>query len=101
MMHASSTQPSAGDHALPLGLLTEEDTFTNENDSDFGAQLTYTTSHPPMGMLQRTSTMPAAYENTLHSYASGRNGVEDHSSVATRGRKAIEAAFAAGLAVGK
>lgn len=52
---------SSNDHgALPLGLLAEE--ADTESESELGPALTQTTSHPPIGSLQRTSTYPSTYE---------------------------------------
>nr|POE99499.1 uncharacterized protein pb7e8.02 [Quercus suber] len=93
------TQPGAADHALPLGLLAEEDADVEETDSDFGVQLTHTTSHPPIGTLQRTATLPMAYDPGSQGYGHNRHESGDFSAVSSTGRRGIEAAFAAGLAV--
>lgn len=60
--------------ALPLGLLAEEvdtDPDSDSGDGD-GERLTQTTSHPPIGALQRMSTYPAPYHDL--SFSNGRNG---------------------------
>lgn len=59
-LHGAAAGPAAG-AALPLGLLAEEDVDT-DTESDIGSRLTHTTSHPPIGSLMRTSTLPAAYD---------------------------------------
>lgn len=62
-LQALGTRPSSNEHApvLPLGLLTEEEVDT-ETESELGGALTQTTSHPPIGTLQRTSTYPSTYD---------------------------------------
>lgn len=57
--------------ALPLGLLAEEDVDT-DTESDMGSRLTHTTSHPPIGSLMRTATLPASYD-TMHSANGNRD----------------------------
>ncbi|KAK3684598.1 hypothetical protein LTR37_020129 [Vermiconidia calcicola] len=54
---------NGSDHAtvLPLGLLAEE--VDTELESELGGGLTHTTSHPPIGSLQRTSTYPSTYDS--------------------------------------
>jgi hypothetical protein len=49
---ASSGQPST----LPLALLSEE--ADTDTESDSGHRLTHTLSHPPIGSLVRTTTLP-------------------------------------------
>lgn len=66
---------AGGGPALPLGLLAEE--VDTESEPDEGNKLTHTTSHPPIGSLMRTATLPAHYD---HSGASnGRDHLGDHS----------------------
>lgn len=52
---------AAGHTALPLGLLAEE--VDTESESDAGTRLTHTTSHPPMGSLMRTATLPPSFDH--------------------------------------
>ena len=52
---------AAGHTALPLGLLAEE--VDTESESDVGTRLTHTTSHPPMGSLMRTATLPPSFDH--------------------------------------
>lgn len=90
----SSAHSNAGGHAaaLPLGLLAEE--VDTESESDMGAQLTHTTSHPPIGSLLRTATLPPTFEP---SYRNGREYGDDQSPVHSsllRGRTFDESAFA-------
>lgn len=70
--------PSAGGGgggpALPLGLLAEE--VDTESESDVGSRLTHTTSHPPIGSLMRTATLPASYDLGA---SNGRDHLSDHS----------------------
>lgn len=90
---ALSSQP---DHApaLPLGLLAEE--VDTESESELGAGLTQTTSHPPIGTLHRTATFPATY----NSYYGASNGKEHGEEAAggeqgaSRGDRRFEGAFA-------
>lgn len=59
---------------MPLGLLAEE--VDTESEPDEGSKLTHTTSHPPIGSLMRTATLPAHYD---HSGAgNGREHLGDH-----------------------
>ncbi|GIZ42965.1 hypothetical protein CKM354_000621200 [Cercospora kikuchii] len=59
--NVSSTQQ--GNHAaLPLGLLAEEEADT-ESESELGTRLTHTTSHPPIGSLMRTATLPPTFDH--------------------------------------
>lgn len=67
----ASAGPAAG-AALPLGLLAEEDVDT-DTESDVGSRLTHTTSHPPIGSLMRTATLPAAYGTMQGANAIGRD----------------------------
>jgi hypothetical protein len=87
------------DHTvLPLGLLAEE--VDTESESELGGALTHTTSHPPIGTLQRTSTFPSTYE----SFYSATNGKEASQAAGgaqgLRGDHRLEAAFAH-LSLGK
>nr|POE62822.1 uncharacterized protein pb7e8.02 [Quercus suber] len=99
MQASLGTQLGTVDHALPLGLLAEEDVDVEETDSDFGVQLTHTISHPPIGTLQRTATMPTSYEHYPHGYNNNMRDSNDLGAVSTAGRRGIEAAFSAGLAL--
>ncbi|EME83249.1 uncharacterized protein MYCFIDRAFT_196582 [Pseudocercospora fijiensis CIRAD86] len=89
----SSAHSNAGGHAapLPLGLLAEE--ADTESESETGAQLTHTTSHPPMGSLMRTATLPPTFEP---SHRNGREYGDNQSPMQSgllRG-KTFESAFA-------
>lgn len=44
---------------LPLGLLTEE--ADTDSEPELGSNLTQTTSHPPIGSLMRTTTLPTGF----------------------------------------
>lgn len=75
-------QTSGGSHsgagggpALPLGLLAEE--VDTESEPDEGSKLTHTTSHPPIGSLMRTATLPAHYDHP--GVGNGREHLGDHS----------------------
>lgn len=64
--------------ALPLGLLAEEDVDT-DTESDVGSRLMHTTSHPPIGSLMRTTTMPASYSTMQGANARGDRSAAPHS----------------------
>ena len=98
---ASNTLAGANNQAsvLPLGLLTEE--VDTETDSELGGGISHTTSHPPIGTLQRTTTFPSTYD----AYYSGNNprdypvaGGGAHGGL--KGDRRIDAAFA-NLSLGK
>lgn len=55
--HAGAT----GHASLPLGLLAEE--VDTESESEVGTRLTHTLSHPPMGTLMRTATLPPSFDH--------------------------------------
>ena len=91
----SGTHPSSNDHAqvLPLGLLAEE--VDTETDSELGGALTHTASQPPIGTLQRISTLPSTYE----SFYAGRSSKEPGEASAgaqpgSRGDQKFEGSFA-------
>ncbi|EME46090.1 hypothetical protein DOTSEDRAFT_70175 [Dothistroma septosporum NZE10] len=86
--HASAAGQVA---ALPLGLLAEE--ADTESESELGSRLTHTTSHPPIGSLLRTATLPATYAHA----GNGRDYDEDQSPPPQTGilrGKTFESAFA-------
>ena len=94
--HPNSNDPTS---KLPLGLLTEE--VDTESESEFGGGLTHTTSHPPIGALQRTSTYPSTYD----AYYNGINGKESGDPIGgtqagSRADRKFESAFA-NLALGE
>jgi hypothetical protein len=81
------------DHTvLPLGLLAEE--ADTDSESELGGGLTHTTSHPPIGTLQRTLTLPATYAS-FYGGSGGREGVQTTggSQVDPGGDRRFEAAF--------
>lgn len=72
---AAAHPTAGGGPALPLGLLAEE--VDTESESDVGSRLTHTTSHPPIGSLMRTATLPAHYDHPGAS--NGRDQFDSHS----------------------
>ncbi|KXT05762.1 hypothetical protein AC578_1063 [Pseudocercospora eumusae] len=89
----SSAHSNAGGHAapLPLGLLAEE--ADTESESDMGAQLTHTTSHP-IASLMRTATLPPTFEP---SHRNGREYGDNNQDAVQSGLlrgKTFESAFA-------
>lgn len=90
----SGPHANPGGHAaaLPLGLLAEE--VDTESESDIGSRLTHTTSHPPIGALLRTATLPTTFDHG-HGSSSGRDYSGDQSPQLglLRGRT-FEASFA-------
>ena len=82
---ASGVRPGSSEQnaMLSLGLLAEEVDFETDSD-ELGGGLTQTTSHPPIGFLQRTSTFPPTFDSfygTGHSKDSPTNGGAAESSV--------------------
>lgn len=78
----------ANEHTvLPLGLLTEE--ADTESESELGGGLSHTTSHPPIGTLQRTMTMPSTYQ----SYSAGINGRGGYGQSAVGGESGSDTRF--------
>ena len=102
VLQASGAHIGSNEHAsvLPLGLLTEEEVDT-ETESELGGALTHTTSYPPIGTLQRTSTLPAPYS----SYYGGGHARDPREALGgaeagTRSDRKFEGAFA-NLSLGK
>jgi len=84
---------SSNDHTvLPLGLLAEE--ADTESESEMGGALTHTTSHPPIGSLQRTSTFPSTYAS-FYGEINGREGgqADGGAQAGFRGDRRLDAAF--------
>jgi hypothetical protein len=81
--------PSGTNDHIPLGLLAEE--VDTESESELGGVLTHTLSHPPIGTLQRTATLPTSYG----SYYGSTNGKEAAHAVggAGRGDRRVDTAF--------
>lgn len=99
--HMTAAAGPTATAALPLGLLAEEDADTDTED-DVGSRLTHTTSHPPIGSLMRTATLPASYD-TMHSANTGRDRPGAPQSPSHRDlmrARTFEAAFA-DLSMGK
>lgn len=73
----ADVQNAPNEHApvLPLGLLAEEVDTDPDSDSIEGERLTQTTSHPPIGALQRSYTYSTPYHEMHQS--NGRNGGYD------------------------
>lgn len=100
----SAAHQTSGGHAavLPLGLLAEEEADT-ESESELGSKLTHTVSHPPIGSLMRTATLPPTFnQHRGSSNGSDYQGRASHSPNQPgllRGRT-FEAAFA-DLSLGK
>jgi hypothetical protein len=101
--HGQREVPSGGtgSEVHTLGLLAEEEADTESESEILGGGLTHTTSHPPIGTLQRTSTFPSTYE----SYYQGLNGRETQQHGAglgggNRGDRNVDSAFA-NLSLGK
>lgn len=101
VLDAPGGHSGSNNHApvLPLGLLTEE--VDTETDSELGGGLTHTTSHPPIGTLQRTSTFPATYDSyyAIDHHKDARDTVGGGQASSKPDRK-FEAAFA-NLTIGK
>lgn len=84
---------------LSLGYLPEE--VDTETESELGGGLTHTTSHPPIGTLQRMATLPPSFDSF---YGMGHSkdsfAAPGHAHAGARMNKKLEASFA-NLALGK
>lgn len=98
--HGQREVPQSGPEVLPLGLLAEEADTESESEL-LGGGLTHTTSHPPIGTLQRTSTFPSTYE-TYYQGLNGRDTLQPGGGPGggDRGERSFETAFA-NLSLGK
>jgi hypothetical protein len=80
-MQAKSTLSGGQPATLPLALLSEE--ADTDSESDSGHRLTHTLSHPPIGSLARTNTLPTP--GAMHNL-DNRHEVIDKMSTQADGR---------------
>lgn len=75
LSHHAMSNAGTHNNAMPLALLAEE--ADTESESEMGGRLTHTLSHPPIGTLLRTSTLPAGFDG----YGALSNGRPHHDSL--------------------
>jgi hypothetical protein len=88
---------------VPMDLLNEAEEVDDdtEDEYEYGATLTQSSSHPPLASLQRTVTMPSQYESYGYtSRVDRRAETMDEAMFEQRLNGRFEAAFG-GLTLGK
>ena len=90
-----------GDHSNPhaLGLVAEE--IDTDSEPDLGGSLTQTTSHPPIGSLQRVATYPIRFDDSYTSTSDGNSAEYVARTQNSSGEDQRFGSVFSGLALGK